>query len=198
DLGSRRDGQTQIEPPHHQRGGAGIAPQETHFGKHAPPRLRASLSQIRWARILPPRRPQALRARVSSQLLVRQEGVSPPALLGVAIGIGLIVASELAGKPALLVWNASPSQPVGLYRVQRRSARLGDRVLARLPPRVAALAARRGYLARGTYLLKPVAAVPGDRVCRWSAKISVRGRPAGRANWRDQLRPHLPAWPACY
>ena len=124
--------------------------------------------------------------------------MSAPGLFAAAVGIGLLLASELAGKHAVLVWNASPSQPVGLYRVERRSGRVGDLVLVRLPPRVAAFAARRGYLARETYLLKPVAALPGDRVCRWGAQVSVRGQRAGFAQSRDHLGRDLPVWQGCH
>jgi conjugative transfer signal peptidase TraF len=124
--------------------------------------------------------------------------VSATALLGVAVGIGLMLFSDFAGQHPLLIWNASPSQPVGLYRVERRRARVGDRVLVRLPPRFAAFAARRSYLARKAYLLKPVAAVSGDRVCRWGAQVSVRGRRAARARWQDGLGRDLPVWQGCH
>jgi conjugative transfer signal peptidase TraF len=124
--------------------------------------------------------------------------MTAPALLGITIGVGLIAASELVGKHPVLVWNASPSQRVGLYRLERGSARLGVRVLVRLPPRVAALAARRGYLARGAYLLKPIAAVAGDRVCRWGVNVSVRGQRAGRAKSRDHLGRDLQVWQGCH
>ena len=124
--------------------------------------------------------------------------MTAPALLAAAVGIGLVLAPELAGKHAVLVWNASPSQPVGLYRLERRPPRLGERALLQLPPRIAAFAARRGYLARGTYLLKPVAAVPGDRVCRWGAQLTVRGQRAGLAQRRDHLGRDLPKWHGCY
>jgi conjugative transfer signal peptidase TraF len=124
--------------------------------------------------------------------------MTAPALLGITVGTGLMLASELAGKHPMLVWNASPSQPMGLYRVERRAARVGDRVLVRLPPRLAAFAARRGYLARRAYLLKPIAAGAGDRVCRWGAQISVRGQRAGHAKWRDHLGRHLLVWQGCH
>jgi conjugative transfer signal peptidase TraF len=124
--------------------------------------------------------------------------VSATALLGVAVGIGLMLFCDNAGLHPLLVWNASPSQPVGLYRVEHRRARVGDRVLVRLPPRFVAFAARRGYLARKAYLLKPVAAVSGDGVCRWGAQISVRGRRVAHARWQDGLGRDLPVWQGCH
>ena len=134
---------------------------------------------------------------MSSPHHVRRKGVSLPALLGVAAGIGLLSFSD-AGPHPVLVWNASPSQPVGLYRVERRSVRVGDRVLVSLPPRVAAFAARRGYLGRRAYLLKPIAAMARERVCRWGAQVSVRGQRAVRAQARDRVGRALPVWQGCH
>ena len=70
-------------------------------------------------------------------------------LLGMTIAVALIVAPTVAQQPPLLViWNASPSVPVGLYLVTKASPRVGDLVVVRLPPVIAAFAARRGYLPR--------------------------------------------------
>jgi conjugative transfer signal peptidase TraF len=124
--------------------------------------------------------------------------VTSPALIGVAVGIGLLWSSAVAEKRPILVWNASASAPIGLYLVIRQPPRLADHVLVRLPPRFAALAARRGYLARRAYLLKPVAASQGDQVCRLGTHISVRGRLAARAKLRDRLGRALPTWHGCH
>ena len=118
-------------------------------------------------------------------------------LLGMAIGIGFMVASAHSDKRPILIWNASPSLPVGLYRVARTTPQLRDAVLLRLPPSVAALAARRGYLAHSAYLLKPVVAAAGDRVCRLGVHIWLRGRLAARAKLRDRLGRAMPSWHGC-
>jgi conjugative transfer signal peptidase TraF len=98
----------------------------------------------------------------------------------------------------MLIWNVSPSQPIGLYRTMRGPPRVSDRVLVRLPPHLADLAARRGYLAPSTYLIKPVAAVNGDRVCRLGTHIFVRGRIMARALLRDRQGRALPTWQGCH
>ena len=118
-------------------------------------------------------------------------------LLGMAIGIGLMVASAHSDERPILIWNASPSLPVGLYRVTRTTPQLRDAVLLRLTPRVAALAARRDYLARSAYLLKPVVAAAGDRVCRLGVHIWVRGRRTARAKLRDGVGRSMPSWHGC-
>ena len=124
--------------------------------------------------------------------------MTSPALIGLAVGIGLLCSSAVAGKRPTLVWNASASAPIGLYLISCQPPRLADHVLVRLPPRLAALAARRGYLARGAYLIKPVAARHGDQVCRLGTHISVRGRLAARAQLRDLLGRGLPIWRGCH
>ena len=100
-------------------------------------------------------------------------------------------------KRPLLVWNASPSVPVGLYRIAAGPVRRDDLVLVRPPPEMAALAQQRRYLPTSAYLIKTVAATAGDRVCRFADRVFVRGRLAARARARDRLGRPLPAWHGC-
>jgi conjugative transfer signal peptidase TraF len=114
------------------------------------------------------------------------------------IALALIVAPMGTQQPPLLViWNASPSVPVGLYLVTKASPRVGDLVVLRLPPVIAALAARRGYLPTSAYLLKPIAAVAGDLVCRFGEQVFVRGALAGIAEDADADGNAMPTWQGC-
>jgi conjugative transfer signal peptidase TraF len=114
------------------------------------------------------------------------------------IAVALIVAPMVAQQPPLLViWNASPSVPVGLYLVTKASPRVGDLVVLRLPPVIAALAARRGYLPTSANLLKPIAAVTGDLVCRLGERVLVRGVLAGIAEDADSDGNAMPTWQGC-
>jgi conjugative transfer signal peptidase TraF len=118
-------------------------------------------------------------------------------LVAAIIALALLVTVRGLKRP-LLIWNASPSVPVGLYRVAYRfSPGLRDLVLVRLPEHIAHLATRRGYLPRSTYLVKPVAAIAGDRVCRFGAQIFVRHRLTVQTRARDWLGRPLPAWQGC-
>ena len=107
----------------------------------------------------------------------------------------------LAMKPPVaspwVVWNTSPSVPLGLYVIDGSVPRRGDLALARLPAAIATMAHRRGYLPRTTYLLKPVVAITGDRVCRLGRRIVVRGAAIARAAARDTAGRPLPAWHGC-
>lgn len=118
-------------------------------------------------------------------------------MLGGAAIIAL-AASVLAPPPLGLVWNASPSSPLGLYAVIGTSeGRAGDMVVAWPPPAARSLAARRQYLPAGVPLVKNVAAVPGERVCAIGARILVGGRQVAVRRVRDLAGRPLPWWAGC-
>nr|WP_238986685.1 S26 family signal peptidase [Paracoccus sp. MKU1] len=97
-----------------------------------------------------------------------------------------------------LIWNASASLPLGLYRVEPPTdLALGDLVAVAPPEPLARFVAARGYVGPGVPLLKRVAALPGMRVCRISSTITVDGQPIGAARERDRLGRPLPTWQGC-
>lgn len=122
--------------------------------------------------------------------------VSLRPLLGMLAGIALVMAACLPKHP-LLIWNASPSVPIGFYRIKQAFPRLGDLVLVQLPGPMATLADRRGYLPRSAYLLKPIAAVAGDRVCRFGVHIFIRRRFVALALAADTGARPMPTWHGC-
>lgn len=97
-----------------------------------------------------------------------------------------------------LIWNASASVPIGLYRVRPALApKVGD-LVAVLPPRaLAGFLAERHYLPRGVPMLKHVAGVSGQRVCRHGYRITVDGKYLGGVRDRDHLGRALPVWKGC-
>jgi len=114
------------------------------------------------------------------------------------LGIGSVaVLSPKAGAP-VLVWNASPSVPIGLYRLTSRPSQTAALAVIRLPEPLAILAETRGYLRKGALLVKPVAAGAGDTVCRHGALVTVNGRIVARASTLDAAGRWLPAWSGCF
>lgn len=105
--------------------------------------------------------------------------------------------AALPPRPRLL-WNASASAPMGLWRVAPGApVGRGDMVVVRLGPPWRALAARRHYLPANVPLIKRVAAGPGDRVCAFEAWIFIEGRIAAvRLRFDRRGRP-LPWWHGC-
>ncbi len=112
-------------------------------------------------------------------------------------GLGLIGLATLARPAPWLVWNASASAPIGLYRVLPGKPIRGDLVLVRTPSSVRQLAAERGYLPQNVPLVKRVAALDGDIVCAADDVISVNGRVVAERLARDRLGRPLPAWTGC-
>ena len=97
-----------------------------------------------------------------------------------------------------VIWNASASAPLGLYRIQPDSdPQLGVLVAARPPEPFGQWMAERGYLGEDVPLLKHVSAKAGQRVCRIGGIVSVDARPVAVALTRDRLGRPLPVWQGC-
>lgn len=100
--------------------------------------------------------------------------------------------------PKLLLWNASASAPRGFYLLRRLAPlHSGELVVAMLPPQLAQYADMRGYLPSGVSLLKHIAALSGQTVCRFGAAVIVDNRTVAPAADRDHLGRPLPTWTGC-
>jgi len=119
-----------------------------------------------------------------------------------------VLLSAIAGALALsslalperrpLVWNVTHSVPTGLYWIGNHAGLVvGDRVAIEPPPRIRSLLAERGYLPIGVPLLKRVAAVSGQRVCRLGHDITIDGKFVAFALTSDRIGRRLPVWSGC-
>jgi conjugative transfer signal peptidase TraF len=100
--------------------------------------------------------------------------------------------------PMKLIWNASPSVPTGLYwLLARPDLKVGDLVVISAPPALADFLSERGYLPVGAPLLKHVAALSGEVVCRAGLTISIDGQVVGSARRSDRLGRPMPVWQGC-
>lgn len=119
-------------------------------------------------------------------------------LIATALGVTLIAASANPPSRPSLIWNASASVPVGLYRVSpARTLSVGDIVVVRPPEKLAGYLDRRQYLPRGVPLLKHVAGLPGEVICRRGAHVTIDGTLVGDALPRDRRGRSLPQWQGC-
>lgn len=127
----------------------------------------------------------------------RRRRLAIAAVIG-CIGVPL-AASVLWEPPVLLVWNASASAPIGLYRLRADSAvERGDMVVAWTPEPARSLAARRHYLPANVPLVKRVAAVAGDRVCAAGSAVLINGRRVAVRQRFDAAGRPMPWWNGCH
>lgn len=120
------------------------------------------------------------------------------ALLAVAMsGIALSALPVLFRPDPALVWNASASVPVGLYRVVPGIPQRGDFVLVQTPETVEKLAAKRGYLPAGVPLVKRVTAMEGDHVCAHEKAVFINGVKVAQRRESDSAGHPLSHWSAC-
>ena len=115
--------------------------------------------------------------------------------------LGATAATVLASALACLagahvLWNWTPSLPLGLYWVSPRDSahvKVGALVAFPVPPHVRALVLERRYLPPGALLVKPVVATSADRVCTEGGTLTVNGAPLGAiatADTRGRPLPH--------
>lgn len=139
--------------------------------------------------------PRGWRRRLREAVRPRQR----PCVVAAALVATVLLAAPLVAPPRpRLVWNASASAPVGLYRIAPGAVPArGGLVLARLAEPWRSLAAARHYLPRNVPLLKRVAARGGDRVCAWGPRLTVNGRPVAVRRRRDARGRTMPRWTGC-
>ncbi len=101
-------------------------------------------------------------------------------------------------RPRIL-YNPSPSAPVGWYSVERNSRISNDDLVAVFAPDDARLlASERSYLPFDYPLIKSVWAGPGERVCRsLDGIVSVPNRPDIKTRAQDSLGRDMPVWSGC-
>jgi conjugative transfer signal peptidase TraF len=113
-------------------------------------------------------------------------------------GLATAVVATIALPPRpLLVWNATASAPIGLYRVGGADLAAGDMVIAWPPAGARDFAARRHYLPANVPLVKRVAAEPGDTICALGMKIFVNSHRIAERLVRDGAGRPMPWWTGC-
>ncbi|MCP1222315.1 S26 family signal peptidase [Acetobacter orientalis] len=109
-----------------------------------------------------------------------------------------VAVAAIVPIPVKLLWNASASTPLGFYDlVAPNGLKVGDLVAVRPSKPLADFMVARGYIGRNVPLLKPVAALPGQQVCRVGRIVTVDGVKLGEAQERDRRGRVLPVWQGC-
>ncbi len=115
-----------------------------------------------------------------------------------------VAASALIATPVivpmrpLLIWNATASTPVGLYVLRSaQDLNVGELVIAMPPEPIASFLASGGFLPRGVPLLKHIAALPGQTICRSGDTITIGSNSVAQAHDFDSHGRPLPRWQGC-
>lgn len=109
-------------------------------------------------------------------------------------GLGLL---SLHPQAPVLVWNFTESVPLGLYSLKQGTPARGDLIAVQPAGDARTTLESYGALPAGRYLLKPLAGLAGDTVCRHGASVSINGKRAATARFQTSAGRHLPSWSGC-
>lgn len=97
--------------------------------------------------------------------------------LPASVAVALTLASAVLPERRLLIWNVSASLPTGLYwLVADKPLKIGHCVAITPVSQIRQWMASRGYLPPGVPLIKRVAALDGQKVCRFRHGITIDGK----------------------
>ena len=126
-----------------------------------------------------------------------QKSQKRPLLTIAMLALGVPALTCPKAKVPTLLWNLSPSVPVGLYRLTAGLPAKDALAVIHLPEPFNTLASTRRYLPAGALLIKRVAAGAGDLVCRHGALVTINGRAVVGARPVDLAGQPLPRWGGC-
>ncbi len=119
-------------------------------------------------------------------------------LTSAGAALTLLLAPAVHHPRPRLLWNASASVPLGLYRIEPNGPpRVGDLVAVRPSPALERFMAERRYVEVNALLIKPIAAASGATVCRIDARVTIDANAVASALPRDRFGRPLPTWSGC-
>ena len=127
----------------------------------------------------------------------RTAGAIAIILLGLGPILGLALLRSALAAP-LVVFNPSPSEPIGLYRLTAEGPAPGRLLVFHVP-----VAGQRyakdhiGFVTRGG-ILKEIAAGAGSQICERNGVVFVNGRRRGVVSATDRNGVPLPQWGGCH
>ena len=124
--------------------------------------------------------------------MVHVRSFRPLLFTGLIVGSIATVCSVFA-QP-LIIYNATDSLPHGFYRVIKQEIyERGDLIVFPVPEEVRSLVLERGWLKPDSYLIKPLAAINGDKVWITCGQVFVNGKSFGAIKKQDKEGLPLPS-----
>lgn len=118
-------------------------------------------------------------------------------LSATAAGVFAVVAGLTFEPETRFIWNRTGSAPVGLYMLSDEPIARGLWVIVSAQSREAKWVSKRGYIGEDWPLIKRVAALPGDEICREGDTISINHLRIAEALETDSLGSQMPVWHGC-
>ena len=112
-------------------------------------------------------------------------------------GISLVIFGSILDPLDRLIWNRTESAPTGLYWLSDEPFTHGRWVVVSSQSAVAEWSETRGYVGKNWPLLKQVAGMPGDEICRTGDEIRINNQPVTIAKAIDSSGRMLPVWEGC-
>ncbi|MEH6408910.1 MAG: S26 family signal peptidase [Hyphomonas sp.] len=119
-------------------------------------------------------------------------------LSATAAGLSAVVAGLIFDPQARFIWNRTGSAPEGLYVLSDEPIRRGMWVIVSAQSSEAEWVSKRGYIGDDWPLIKRVAALPGDEICREGNTISINHFRVAEALEADSLGRQMPQWSGCH
>ncbi len=113
----------------------------------------------------------------------------------IVCAIIIIIAPIFFNFPIKLIYNSSPSAPIGYYKIKAVSnLKRGIYIVVQTPPDFRLLAAKRDYLPLNVPLIKQVVGIFGDEICRYNESIFINKKLIAFALKQDSKKRLLPVW----
>jgi conjugative transfer signal peptidase TraF len=115
------------------------------------------------------------------------------------VSCAALASTSYIRREPLFIWNVSASAPIGLYAVSQIDKLIvTDLVVAQPPDPLGDWLAAHGYLPRNIPLIKRVAGLPGQKICRDGLIVSIDGIAMAETREKDHAGRPLPIWRGCF
>ncbi|WP_162173286.1 S26 family signal peptidase [Hyphomonas pacifica] len=113
------------------------------------------------------------------------------------LAAGLVLFGLVFDPADRLIWNRTASAPTGLYWLSDAPFTHGRWVVVSSQSMQATWAQQHGFVGEDWPLLKQIAGVTGDEICRTERDILINNEVAAQALTVDSSGRNLPVWDGC-
>ena len=117
------------------------------------------------------------------------------AVIGIAAAMAVVSFVKL---PRHFIWNVTDSAPRGLYLVKDDPLQKGGWAVVSSDAPDVIWIADHGFLKPGWPIIKQVAGIAGDEICRTGEEVLLNGEEIAIALLHDNSGDPLPGWSGCH